>query len=71
VALAGFDDVEVADLLQLPLSVVAYDAAEVGRAAARLLLDEAGTRPPGPATERQEPGSRPRVIIPTRIVEHP
>jgi LacI family transcriptional regulator len=57
VALAGFDDIEVADLLQLPLSVVAYDAAEVGRAAARLLFDRSGTRQ--------------RVIIPTRIVDHP
>jgi LacI family transcriptional regulator len=57
VALAGFDDIEVADLLQLPLSVVAYDAAEVGRAAARLLFEE--------------PGTKQRVVVPTHIVEHP
>lgn len=57
VALAGFDDIEVADLLQLPLSVVAYDAVEVGRAAARLLLLD------GAKTKQ-------RVTIPTRIVDH-
>ncbi|MEU4237570.1 LacI family DNA-binding transcriptional regulator [Actinoplanes sp. NPDC026619] len=64
VALAGFDDIELADLLQLPLSVVSYDAAEVGRQAARLLfgrIDEPDDR---------RAGSQ-RVVIPTRVVDHP
>lgn len=41
-ALAGFDDFELADMLGLPLTVVAYDPAEVGQLAARLLLDRFG-----------------------------
>lgn len=60
VALAGFDDVELADLLQLPLTVVAYDAVEVGREAARLLFAQIGGE-----------ASRQRVVIPTHIVDHP
>lgn len=68
VALAGFDDIEIADLLQLPLSVVAYDAGAVGREAARLLLGriEAGTPAAGAA-----PRGRQRVLIPTRVVDYP
>lgn len=66
VALAGFDDVELADLLQLPLSVVSYDATDVGREAARLLFDriDAGvsdTRPARPL----------RVVISTHVVDYP
>jgi LacI family transcriptional regulator len=38
-ALAGFDDVPLADLFAAPLTVVAYDVGEVGRRAAQLLLD--------------------------------
>ena len=38
-ALAGFDDFELADMLNLPLIVVSYDAIDLGRQAARLLLD--------------------------------
>lgn len=38
-ALAGFDDFELADMLGLPLTVVAYDPVEVGHLAARLLLE--------------------------------
>ena len=69
VALAGFDDIEVADLLQLPLSVIAYDAAEVGRAAARLLFDEPGAQSSGAAVE--DGGKQRRVVVPTTMVEHP
>ncbi|MER8046715.1 LacI family DNA-binding transcriptional regulator [Streptomyces sp. NPDC094032] len=39
VAVAGFDDVDTADLLDAPLTVAAYDAQEVGRRAARMLLE--------------------------------
>lgn len=64
VALAGFDDIELADLLQLPLSVVSYSAADVGREAARLLfqrIEESGER----TTARQQ------VVIPTQVVDYP
>ncbi|GAA1672746.1 LacI family DNA-binding transcriptional regulator [Fodinicola feengrottensis] len=64
VALAGFDDIELADLLQLPLSVVAYDAVDVGRQAARLLfsrIDEPSDHKAG----------RQQVIIPTRVIDYP
>jgi LacI family transcriptional regulator len=68
VALAGFDDIEIADLLQLPLSVVAYDAAAVGREAAQLLLgqiESGSSASPGSRTGRGQ-----RVVIPTHIVDY-
>jgi LacI family transcriptional regulator len=58
VAVVGFDDVLLADLLQPPVSVVAQAPAELGRAAAELLFERlAGDRSP------------PRhVVVPTRLV---
>ncbi|MEU8763543.1 LacI family DNA-binding transcriptional regulator [Streptomyces sp. NPDC048659] len=52
VAVAGFDDVDTADLLDAPLTVAAYDAQEVGRRAARMLLERLDTQasPPAPRT---------------------
>jgi LacI family transcriptional regulator len=38
ISVVGFDDLELADLLGRPLSVVAYDAEEFGRRAARLVV---------------------------------
>lgn len=38
-ALACFDDVELADLLQVPLIVMSHDPKELGKQAARLLFD--------------------------------
>ncbi|GMA30028.1 LacI family DNA-binding transcriptional regulator [Litorihabitans aurantiacus] len=38
----GFDDLELADLLDPPLTVVAQDPAAIGRSAARMLLDRVG-----------------------------
>ncbi|MFK4069796.1 LacI family DNA-binding transcriptional regulator [Streptomyces sp. NPDC029674] len=61
VALAGFDDFELADALGLPLTLVAYDSDEVGRAAGRLLADRlhgAAAAPP-----RQ-------IVVPTSLVEY-
>jgi LacI family transcriptional regulator len=62
VALAGFDDFELADMLNLPLIVVVYDAVELGRQAARLLLDRVGND--GTAMPPR------RVIVPTSVVEY-
>ncbi|HEX6450489.1 MAG TPA: substrate-binding domain-containing protein [Trebonia sp.] len=61
-ALAGFDDFELADMLGLPLTVVAYDPAEVGHLAARLLLDRfAGGDPHLPPRRR---------TVPTSVIEY-
>ena len=59
VAIVGFDDFELADLLPTPVSVIAYDPAELGRAAAELLFSRmAGdSRPPQ------------RIVIPTRLIQ--
>jgi LacI family transcriptional regulator len=61
-ALAGFDDFEFADMLDLPLIVVSYDAMALGREATRLLLDRVGA-------ERSDPPPR-KVIMPTTVVEY-
>jgi LacI family transcriptional regulator len=63
-ALAGFDDFEMADVLGLPLVVAAYDPEELGRQAARLLLDRMDRDP----SERPEPARR--VVVPTTVVEY-
>lgn len=48
-ALASFDDVELADLLGVPLSVMSHDPRELGAAAAGLLFERlAGTGDGGP-----------------------
>ncbi len=62
VALAGFDDFELADMLNLPLTVVAYEPAEVGREATRLLWDRM-------ANEGSTISPR-RVIVPTRVIDY-
>ncbi|WP_367123879.1 LacI family DNA-binding transcriptional regulator [Streptomyces phytohabitans] len=61
--LAGFDDFDLADVLGLPLTVVSYDADEIGRQAARLLIDRLAHHDGVP------PASR-RVTVPTRVVRH-
>jgi LacI family transcriptional regulator len=60
VALIGFDDFAVADLLTPGVSVVAQDPARVGRTAARLLL----------ARVRGGEDDRParHLVVPTRYV---
>ena len=62
IALAGFDDFELADMLGLPLIVVSYDAVDLGRQAARLLLDRV-------STDGAKLAAR-RVIVPTGVVEY-
>lgn len=61
-ALAGFDDFELADMLGLPLIVVSYDAVDLGRQAARLLLDRV-------SADGGKPAAR-RVTVPTWVVEY-
>lgn len=39
VAIAGFDDFHLAHLMPVPITLVAYDATELGRIAARMLFD--------------------------------
>jgi len=58
VALVGFDDFELADILECPVTVVAYDPAELGRRAAELLCTriDGDQRPPQ------------RVVVPTHLV---
>ncbi len=60
---AGFDDFDLSDVLGLPLTLVSYDADEIGRQAARLLIDRLEQ---GDATPR---ASR-RVTVPTHVVRH-
>jgi LacI family transcriptional regulator len=61
--LAGFDDFELADMLGLPLTVVSYDAADVGRQAAGMLLERIQ------AAAQADPAPR-RVTVATSVVEY-
>ena len=57
-ALVVFDDVEWSEATDVPLTVVAQPAYEMGRCAAELLIRRLG-----------EPGAQPEVIrLPTRFV---
>jgi LacI family transcriptional regulator len=57
-ALVGFDDIELGEMLAVPVTVVAYDAAELGRSAAELLAQRlAGDNRPSQ-----------RVVLPTTLV---
>jgi LacI family transcriptional regulator len=62
-ALAGFDDFELADVLGVPLVVVAYDPRELGAKAAELLV----RRLPG---AESEPPPVSRIVIPTNVVRY-
>ncbi len=58
VALVGFDDLELAEALAVPLTVVRTDAAELGRAGAELLLKRMGGWDDPPQ----------RLVLPTTLV---
>ncbi|MEU5851466.1 LacI family DNA-binding transcriptional regulator [Saccharopolyspora shandongensis] len=59
-AIAAFDDFELADVLDVPLTIVSYDAAELGRQALKLLLDRMTRRDDLPR----------RAVIPTSLITH-
>jgi len=62
-ALAGFDDVPLADLFAAPISVVTYDTGEVGRRAATLLLDR--------IARAGQPSAHPRLLtVPTTLKDY-
>lgn len=58
-AVAGFDDFELAHLLPRPVTLVAYDACQLGRRAAELLFARIAGDTSWPAT----------CVLPTRLVE--
>jgi LacI family transcriptional regulator len=58
IALVGFDDLELAEHVSPPLTVISYDAAELGRRAAELLWQRL-------SGDRQPPR---RVVLPTTLV---
>jgi LacI family transcriptional regulator len=58
VALVGFDDFELADMLATPVTVVRHDPGELGRAAAELLFARLDGDPSPPR----------RVVVPTELV---
>lgn len=58
VALAGFDDIALAEMISPPLTTVHYPMWELGRAATRLLLDAISGSVPSPT----------RIVFPTPLV---
>ena len=62
--LAGFDDFELADMLALPLIIVAYDPRELGRQAARLLCERVEDPQRGKDMQPRQ------VTIPTNLIEY-
>ncbi|MFJ2114904.1 substrate-binding domain-containing protein, partial [Streptomyces sp. NPDC087850] len=58
VALVGFDDIELADLLDPGVTVIAQDAAALGRTAARRLFDRLDGAADAPV----------RTVLPTRLI---
>ena len=59
-AVVGFDDFRLADMLPTPVTVVASDIAELGRSAARLLLDRAS----GADTRAPQ-----RIVLPCALIQ--
>ncbi|GGR67973.1 LacI family transcriptional regulator [Nocardioides luteus] len=66
-ALVGFDDLELGDLLQPGLTVVAQDPAAMGAAAARLLFQRITGGPPGDAAGDAS-GPTQTITIGTRLI---
>lgn len=64
IALAGFDDIELADLISIPLTVVAYDAHDLGARAVELLIDRVD------ALGRSQVLPSRRVVVPVSLVDY-
>ncbi|MET7848517.1 LacI family DNA-binding transcriptional regulator [Streptomyces avermitilis] len=62
-ALAGFDNFELADVLGIPLTIADYDPDEVGRRAARMLIDRIR-----PSSDHPLPARR--TVVPTHVIEY-
>jgi LacI family transcriptional regulator len=63
-ALASFDDVELADLLGIPLTVMSHDARKLGAAAATLLFERlAGTATTAAPTAPAAAPRAPRLVL--------
>jgi LacI family transcriptional regulator len=60
---AGFDNFELAELLRIPMIVAAYDAQDLGRRAAQLLIDQTSQ----PSSERIAPRS---LVVTTEVIEY-
>jgi LacI family transcriptional regulator len=58
--MAGFDDLELAEMLAVPTTLVSYDAVELGRRAAQMLFTRIGG----------DGGPLRRIVIPTSLVVH-
>lgn len=58
VTLLGFDDIELADTLSLPITVVTHDPTEMGKQAAQLLFDRIAGDKRGPQ----------QLILPTQLI---
>jgi LacI family transcriptional regulator len=58
-ALVGFDDIELAELLAVPVTLVVYDAAELGRQAAELIVRRLAGGDSAPR----------RVVLSTTLIE--
>lgn len=63
-SLAAFDDFELADVVGVPLVVVSYDSAEVGRRSFGLLADHLR------ADEDQSPPAARRLVVPTTLATY-
>lgn len=63
VALAGFDDFDLADVLGLPLTIASYDADEIGRRAGQMLIDRINADPNTPLPAR-------RSVVPTEVIRY-
>jgi LacI family transcriptional regulator len=63
ITIAGFDEIELADMLGLPLTLVSYDAQAIGREAARMLLARLNHDKEKPVPPPQQ------MVLPTRVIE--
>jgi LacI family transcriptional regulator len=61
IAIAAFDEFELADMLSVPITLVSFDAGELGRTAAELLFARLG----GDNSAARE------IVLPTRLIVYP